>query len=107
MERGSYNESKPPWFSVNRGYRTDEDKQSNTAAIVLPSAHGKLRRLERNIEKKDLKRAVEYGVKLLCGHDKFGEPRYSYTYADITYITDSTSTKGKKDYLLLQLHFLF
>ena len=37
---------------------------------------------------------VEFGVKKLCGNDKHGQPRYSYTYADVTYITDSTSTKG-------------
>ena len=95
MEQAAFNEIFPPWWPVDCGCRTDEDMMKNTAAIVLPSAHGQLRRLERNISKKDLKRAVEFGVKKLCGNDKHGQPRYSYTYADVTYITDSTSTKGK------------
>jgi hypothetical protein len=64
------------------------------AILVESSLHGRQRRCQRDITKRDLQAAVKYGIKER-GHPcpKTREPRWKYTYADIVYITDSTSTK--------------
>jgi hypothetical protein len=66
--------------------RTDE-------MIVLSSLHGKARRELREIDIFDLQSAVKHGVKTR-GHNcpKTGMPRWIYTYGNIVYITDYTST---------------
>lgn len=65
----------------------------HTSEIPLNSSlHGAQRRSQRDILKRDLQSAVKYGIKE-HGHDSpSGEPRWKYTFADIVYITDSTST---------------
>jgi hypothetical protein len=61
----------------------------------ISSTHGEQRRRERNIDKKDLQAAIKYGTKerSLCknGH-RAGEVRWKYTFAEVVYITDETST---------------
>ena len=55
------------------------------------SLHGRQRRTERDIEVRDLKAAVKYGVKQPATRDANGAKRWKYTYADVIYITDMTS----------------
>ena len=65
-----------------------------SAAVVLSSTHGRERRKQRNISKRDLEAAVKYGKKepaIFNARD--GEQRWMYTFADIVYLTDSTSTR--------------
>lgn len=58
-----------------------------------PSLHGTQRRAQRDIAKRDLQAAVKYGIKERAGcNPQTKEPRWKYTFADIVYITDETST---------------
>lgn len=54
---------------------------------IVSSLHGRQRRAERQIDKLDLQAAVKYGK---CEESKCG--RLQYSFADIVYITDSSST---------------
>ena len=61
---------------------------------LISSLHGELRRTQRDLSKRDLKSAVLFGVKEQgFPHPITGELRWKYTFADIVYITDVTSTK--------------
>lgn len=61
---------------------------------VNSSTHGRERRNQRDITKRDLQAAVKYGKKEKgFPNPRTREPRWKYTYADIVYITDSTSTR--------------
>ena len=69
--------------------------------VIFSSLHGRERRLLRDITKRNLEAAVKYGKKER-GHNcpKTGLPRWKYTYADIVYITDYTSTVEVTSYVL-------
>ena len=71
----------------------------------ITSVHGEQRRRERNITKRDLQAAIKYGTKERTVHPWTRERRWKYTYADVVYITDSTSTKEVTSYSVpLPLH---
>jgi hypothetical protein len=61
----------------------------------VSSVHGEQRRRERDIDKRDLQAAIKYGSKEMTfcrsGHQK-GDLRWKYTFAEVVYITDKTST---------------
>lgn len=58
------------------------------------SLHGKKRRAERAIDRRDLQAAVKHGKKQPAKRDpRTGAKRWKYSHADIVYITDATSTK--------------
>ena len=58
------------------------------------SVHGERRRAERAIDRRDLQAAVRHGRKQAAKRDpRTGAQRWKYTYADIIYITDETSTQ--------------
>ena len=59
---------------------------------VLSGTHGRSRRGERGISKTDLQKAKKYGLKQL-GKLVGSDQRKMYTYAGITYVTDSTGRK--------------
>ena len=65
---------------------------STSLVTVLSSAHGRQRRKERRIAKRDLQAAVKYGVREPSLNPR-GEMMYKYTYADIVYITDITGRR--------------
>jgi len=73
------------------------DSKSTDAVTLLSSVHGRDRRSLRKIGKRDLQAAVKHGTKELQVCRRAGphylETRYKYTFADIVYITDETSTK--------------
>ena len=62
------------------------------SVTILSSVHGRQRRAERLIDKRDLKAAVKYGKKE-SSYNQRGERKYKYTFADVVYITDLTSRK--------------
>jgi hypothetical protein len=65
-----------------------------TNLLVESSLHGQQRRKQRNIFKRDLQAAVAHGKKELARPcRRTGEPRWQYTFADVVYITDATSTR--------------
>ena len=56
----------------------------------VSSLHGRERRTQRNISARDLKSAIKYGQKEVQYRN--GVKRWKYTFADVVYITDETST---------------
>ena len=64
---------------------------STSLVTILSSAHGRQRRAEREINKRDLQAAVKYGVREPAGLSKLGAPRWMYTFAGVVFITDETS----------------
>ena len=63
--------------------------QNNTSLItILSSAHGRLRREQRDISKRDLQRALRHGTK-----ESNWKGRWKVEYDGITFITDATMRK--------------
>lgn len=68
---------------------------------LISSVHGRDRRAQRQIGKKDLLAAVQFGKKTLAHPDpRTGEKRWKYTFANIVYITDATSRNEITSYVL-------
>jgi hypothetical protein len=63
--------------------------ESTSVITVLSSVHGRQRRIERNIGKRDLQAAVKYGTKSK-GHPcpRTGARCWLFTFADVVYVTD-------------------
>ena len=76
----------------------------HTSAVeLISSIHGHQRRAERDINKKDLQSAVKNGTRehqLRRLKDGTTAVRYKYTFADIVYITDETSTREITSWVL-------
>ena len=66
--------------------------KSTSAGTFLSNTHGRMRRAQRMIDKRDLQAAVKYG-KCEESYNQNGIRRLKYTFADIVYITDETATK--------------
>jgi hypothetical protein len=65
---------------------------------IESSAHGRLRRAQRNIDKKDLQAALKYGVKEHARPcRKTGAKRWKYTFRHIVYITEETEENSSKE----------
>lgn len=63
-----------------------------SAVTILSSDHGRMRRAQRMVAKRDLQAAVKHGVCERSTNQR-GKVNLKYTFADIVYITDLTSTK--------------
>ena len=57
---------------------------------LLSNAHGRGRRLERNITKLELKAAIAHGKKQVANPGRDGSERYRFTYNGVVCITDKT-----------------
>ena len=57
---------------------------------LLSNAHGRGRRLERNITKLELKAAIAHGKKQVANPGTDGSDRYRFTYNGVVCITDKT-----------------
>ena len=57
---------------------------------VLSADHGRQRRQERDISKRDLQLALKYGKQERAMDDRRGRPRYRFTYRGVVYLTDQT-----------------
>jgi len=62
--------------------------QSTSIITILSSTHGRLRREQRDIDKRDLQRALRYGTRT-----RAWDRRWLVEYDGITFITDSTMRK--------------
>ena len=63
-----------------------------TSDISLVShTHGRERREERGIAKRELQEAVRHGRREIANPGRRGEKRWRYTHKGVTYITDETS----------------
>ena len=79
-------------FATTGERASEESPDEASAATVLSSVHGRQRRMERKIGKAELQAAVKCGQKEPSFPDpKTGAPRWKYTFAGVTYITDETS----------------
>ena len=58
---------------------------------LISHAHGRERRAERNILRRELQAAIKHGVKEKGNPGRDGSPRWRYTYDGVVYITDETS----------------
>ena len=58
---------------------------------LISHAHGRYRRAERNILRRELQAAIKYGNKESANPGRDGALRWRYTYDGVVYITDSTS----------------
>ncbi|GIL85914.1 hypothetical protein Vretimale_8980 [Volvox reticuliferus] len=58
---------------------------------ILSHTHGRQRREERGIDKRQLQEAVKYGHKERANPGRDGKTRWRYTHKGIVYITDETS----------------
>jgi len=65
---------------------------SPSSISILSSTHGRMRRAERSIQKRDLQAALRYGTKERSINDR-GKLCYKFRFADIVYITDETCTR--------------
>ncbi|KAG2493615.1 hypothetical protein HYH03_008132 [Edaphochlamys debaryana] len=63
----------------------------DTSAITVVShAHGRSRRAERDISKRDLQTAIKYGTRERANPGRDGKPRWRFTYQGVVYITDES-----------------
>jgi len=68
----------------------DNDNILETDTVtILSSVHGRQRRMERDLTKRDLQVAKKYGEKVRSDF-RNGRIGYRFTFADIVYITDET-----------------
>lgn len=65
---------------------------SPNSISILSSTHGRMRRAQRSIQKRDLQAALKYGRKEPSISDR-GHLNYKFRFADIVYITDETCTR--------------
>eukprot|EP00122_Pirum_gemmata_P010700 Pgem_evm1s9902 len=81
----------------------DNSVPETSCLKFISSLHGEIRRRERDIDKRDLKEAIKYGVKTPTyarrrNPNAERELRYKYQHMNITYITDVTSTREITSY---------
>ena len=70
--------------NLSLGLRTSD-------VTLISHSHGRNRRNERTIDKKELQAAIKYGSKEKAAPGRKGEERWKYTHAGVVYVTDSTS----------------
>ena len=58
---------------------------------LISHTHGRERRAERNIQRKELQAAIKYGTKERANPGRDNSTRWRYTYDGVVYITDETS----------------
>jgi Mg-chelatase subunit ChlD len=58
---------------------------------LLETEHGRMRRRQRGIDKKDLQAAKKHGVKHKHYYQSNGHTTYRYTYKEIVYIVDGVT----------------
>lgn len=90
--------------AVSRLVESDNDSMRpdipTSAITFVESAHGRLRREQRGICKKDLQGAVKYGKRDSGRERKNGETTSIYTYKNIVYIKNDVSGEEVTSYAL-------
>ena len=80
-----------------------ESDLGTSCVELISSVHGRQRRLEREINVKDLQAAVKYGTKEIQRGTRFKGDRYKITYNNIVYITNDTMTTEVTSFAAVQL----
>jgi Mg-chelatase subunit ChlD len=83
---------------VNEEKKIEEEEllHSSPARLLLETEHARLRRKQRDIDKKDLNAALQYGTRApqYWGKARIHTPNvYRYTYNDIVYVVDEKEQK--------------
>jgi Mg-chelatase subunit ChlD len=71
-----------------------------SAVSFVETEHGRLRRKQRGIDKKDLQAAKKYGTKRNGSKTKTGDPATVYTFNDIVYVTNTRTGEEITAYAL-------
>ena len=79
----------------NKAVVRDTMEDPTSTIEFYSTLHGEQRRRERGLNKRDLQAAVKHGKK-----ERGHSGRWKYTFADVVYITDSTSTEEVTSYSL-------
>jgi hypothetical protein len=64
----------------------------------VETEHGRMRRVQRGIDKKDLQRAIKYGERRPSHRRPNGDPTAIYTYNNITYVVNEITYKEVTSY---------
>lgn len=81
---------------TSSAFQRNDHKESlpllRTEDVTLIShTHGRARRMERNIMRRELQAAIKHGVKERANPGRDGSTRWRYTYDGVVYITDESS----------------
>jgi hypothetical protein len=82
--------STPIFQSVCAESRLDMSVPTSSIPF-MESEHGRLRRAQRGIDKKDLQRAIKYGDRVGAHPRPNGDQTAKYTYRNITYIVNEVT----------------
>jgi hypothetical protein len=70
---------------------TPAESLSTSAISLISHTHGRERRQERSIQRRELQEAIKYGRKEQAHPGRDGVRRWKYTHHDIVYVTDEFS----------------
>ena len=71
--------------------RQHVDQLATSSISLISHDHGRQRRDERGITRRELQEAIKYGQKEPAHPGRDGAPRWRYTHKGVVYITDQTS----------------
>jgi hypothetical protein len=89
-------------IAINQHHREEGSivPQPTSKITVVETEHGRLRRKQRGIDKKDLQTALKYGERE-TGHPRpNGDPTAKYTYNDIVYIVNECTKEEVTSYAM-------
>ena len=66
------------------------DELRTSDVTLVSHAHGRERRAERGILRRELQAAIKYGEKVAANPGRRGEKRWRFTHQGVVYITDET-----------------
>jgi hypothetical protein len=76
--------------SFLRDLKEKSDALRTSAITLVSHTHGRERRAERGILRRELQAAIKYGEKVAANPGRRGEKRWRFTHNGVVYITDQT-----------------
>ena len=74
--------------SILADLKEKSDALRTSAVTLISHAHGRERRAERGILRRELQAAIKYGEKVAANPGRRGEQRWRFTHNGVVYITD-------------------
>ena len=84
--------------SSSTNMESNFDTVPTSAITFVESEHGRLRRRQRGIDKKDLQRAMKYGKRTHYYRTREGHSTSKYSFNDIVYIVDDITHREITSY---------
>ncbi|PNW84737.1 hypothetical protein CHLRE_03g156650v5 [Chlamydomonas reinhardtii] len=78
-------------FGARDGASGAKKPLATSAVTLISHTHGRDRREQRGIERRELQEAVKYGRKERANPGRDGQARWRYTHKGVVYITDDSS----------------